>query len=73
MSVKIDNSHMYTKSQENCRRCGQPLNIGTVLHNRIENCKDRITFPYMDIGESMHLECYIEHVIDTHLKKRLED
>jgi hypothetical protein len=68
-SVEIDNSKMYSKPVENCPKCGIKLNVRVVIHNKPENCKEHLTFPYMEIGQSMHLECYIEHVIDIYLKK----
>ena len=69
MAVKIDNSKMYTKPDENCPRCGTPLNVRVVVHNVPENCKEYITFPYMEIGQSMHFECYMHHVMDVYLKE----
>ncbi len=70
MSVNIGNSKMYTKPDEICPRCGENLNLGMVFHNVPSNCKERNTYTYMDIGQSMHAECYIEHVIDCYLKKK---
>ncbi len=72
MSVEIDNSKMYSKPDENCPRCGIPLNVRMVFHNQPENCKEYITFPYMDIGQSMHAECYIQHVINSILKEKMD-
>lgn len=69
MTIEIDNSKVYTKPNENCPKCGIPLNIRMVLHNHPENCKENVTFQYMEIGESMHFECYIRHVMDVYLKE----
>lgn len=70
MSVKIDNSNQYSKKDETCPKCGIFLNTGMVLHNIPENCKKHITYPFMKIGESMHFECYLQHVIDCYIKER---
>lgn len=72
MQVEIDNSKMYSKPDENCPRCGIPLNVRMVLHNVPQNCKEHITYPYMKIGESMHMECYIHHVMDIYWEKTNE-
>ncbi len=50
-----------------CPRCGETLKEGIVFHNKDEI--DKRGFTHMKKGESMHGECYIEHVIDTYLKK----
>lgn len=55
-----------------CPRCDMPLDQGVTFKNAKENYKERITFPYMKIGESMHMECYIHHVIDSYLKEKDE-
>jgi len=68
MQVEIV-GHRRDKADEKCPKCGHFLNIRTVFHNVPENCKEYITFPYMEIGQSMHMECYIEHVMETHLKR----
>lgn len=57
---------------ENCQKCGIPLNVGMVFQNVPENCKEYITFSFMEIGQSMHMECYIQHVIDTYIEKKME-
>ena len=51
----------------NCPKCGLSLSRGMSLHNIPENCEERISYPYMKIGESMHFECYIQKVIDEYL------
>ena len=71
MQVEIDNSKVYTNPKENCLNCGMKLNLGVVFHNVPANCTERVTYPYMEIDQSMHLECYLEHVIDTILKKKM--
>lgn len=70
--MKINNNFAYSKPKEKCPRCGISLNVRMVLHNTSENCKENITYPYMDIGESMHFECYMEHVMDTYLKNLIK-
>jgi len=70
MQVEIDNSFAYTKPTENCPRCGIPLNVRVVFHNVPKNCEEFITYPFMEIGQSMHMECYIHHVIDKYLEKK---
>ncbi len=57
---------------EKCPKCDVPLDLGMAVHNNLEDCRRCITFPYMKIGESMHLECYIERVIDEHFKHKIE-
>lgn len=54
-----------------CSRCEYPVNFGIVLHNMPENCKERITFTYMKVGESMHAQCYIEHMVETIMKDKV--
>lgn len=71
MQVEINNDYMYTKPDEKCPRCGIPLNIRVVFHNTLKNCETHITYPYMKVGESMHMECYIEHVIDSYLELKM--
>lgn len=56
-----------------CKKCGAFLNLGCTVHNVPSNCKERITFPYMSIGESMHMECYIQHVIDVYLEFKMKN
>lgn len=53
-----------------CPRCKLSLSDGVALYNESERCKEtmRIIFPYMEIGERMHLECYFEHVIETYVQ-----
>ncbi len=72
-SIEIDNSKQYTRPNDLCPICGVPLNVRVVFHNTPENCRERVTFPYMGIGESMHMECYIQHVIDTYIQSKLDD
>lgn len=60
---------MVNEIEEKCPKCGIPLNVRIVLHNIPENCKEYITYPYMKIGESMHMDCYIHHVMDMYFKK----
>lgn len=55
---------------EKCPKCGVLLNVRVVFHNVPRNCEEHITYPYMEIGQSMHMECYIEHVIDTYLEQK---
>ena len=57
---------------ENCIRCNKNLRHGVAVNNIPENCKEQLTFPYMEIGEGMHLECYIQHVIEKCVKDKLE-
>ena len=57
----------------NCPSCGFPLDVGVTLHNYKKNYMDRLTFPYMEIGQSMHLECYLQFVIDTIIEKKMRD
>ena len=71
--MKVDNSKVYSKPDKICPICGIPLNVRTVLHNMPENCEEYITYSFMEIGQSMHMECYIQHVIDTYLKKKLNE
>ena len=54
-----------------CKVCGDCLKLGCTVNNIPENCEERITFPYMEIGESMHMECYIQHIIDCYLEKKM--
>lgn len=70
-AVEIDNSKMYSKPDKNCPKCGDRLNLGLVLHNSPKNCEERKTYTYMEIGQKMHAECYIEHVIDTYLMNKM--
>ena len=70
MSIAIGNSKMYDNPDEKCPRCGINLNVRMVLHNVPVNCKEHITYPYMEIGESMHFECYLEKVVDVYLLKK---
>jgi len=72
MQVEIDNSKSYSKPNENCPKCGIPLNMGFTVHNVPKNCEKYITFPYMKIGESMHMECYIQHVMDKVMEKDIK-
>ena len=72
MNLDIDNSKMYTKPDQICPRCGMKLNLGMVFHNTPANCKERKTYIYMEIGQSMHAECYIEQVIDLYWKQKKE-
>ena len=58
---------------ENCPKCGVRLNERTAVHNIPSNCINKLTFPYMKLGESMHLECYIEQVIGAILQEKLKD
>ncbi len=58
--------HIWNKPHENCQRCGVPLNVGMVLLNS----KEPIIFPYMKMGEGMHIECYINHVMDIYWEKK---
>lgn len=64
---------MYARPHEKCPGCGVLLNLGVVFINVPENCDIRLTYPYMKIGEAMHMECYIQHVIDTHINKNISD
>lgn len=73
MSVEIDNDSQYQRPKDKCPKCNILLNERTVLHNVPENCKKIITYPFMKIGESMHLECYIQHVIDSYLEKKIKE
>lgn len=68
--IEIGNSKMYTKPDEKCPKCGIPLNAGVVFHNVPKNCEEYITYPYMEIGQSMHMECYIHLVIETCLNHK---
>ena len=60
-----------SKAGELCSICGIPLNKGCVVHNVPENCKEHITFPYMRIGDRLHIECYIQHVIEVILMEKV--
>lgn len=57
---------------ENCIRCSKTLSRGVALSNNPENSKEQLTFPYMESGEGMHLECYVQHVIEKCVKDKLE-
>ena len=61
------------KPKENCARCNKSLDVGMTLHNIPEHCKKRVTFPYVEIGDGVHFECYIGLVIDEYLKHKIED
>lgn len=63
MSVEVHN--IYTEPEKTCPRCGGLLSLGMVLINVPRNCTERITYPYMEIGQSMHFECYVGLVIET--------
>ena len=66
--VEIDSRYAYKNPEGVCRGCGIPLNRRLVLCNTPENCKECITYPYMEIGEGMHMECYIARVIEGIMK-----
>jgi len=66
-------TNIYNKDIGNCSKCNDLLNRSMSFHNTEKNCENGLTFTYMKIGEAMHAECYIEHVIDTYLKKRVEE
>jgi hypothetical protein len=72
-SVEINNTNMYKNPNQDCVRCGEKLSYGITFHNIPANCEKRKTYTYMEIGRGMHAECYIEHVIDIYLSKRLEN
>ena len=57
---------------ENCPRCNKKLERGCTVHNVPANCQEQLTFPYMEIGEAMHIECYIQKVIEECVKEKLE-
>jgi hypothetical protein len=66
-------TYIYNKDIGNCSKCNGPLNRAMSFHNTEENCENGLTFTYMKIGDAMHAECYIEHVIDTYIKIKLEN
>jgi hypothetical protein len=54
-----------------CARCKTTLADGWALKNEdIEKEGARKRFPYMLYGEGMHMECYIERVIDCYTEKK---
>jgi len=57
---------------ETCSRCNKSLKKGVTLRNLPQNCEDELSFPYMQLGESMHLECYVSYVIEKLVKEKLE-
>jgi hypothetical protein len=50
------------RASKKCPQCDIPLNVGAVFIN----CNERITFRFMEKGQSMHMECYIQHVMDIY-------
>jgi hypothetical protein len=53
-----------------CKRCNITLENAVIVQNLPENCKEYISWKYMEIGEGMHFDCYIETVIDKYLEKK---
>lgn len=52
-----------------CSKCGRDLVVGIILFN-----KSRVEpFPYMGHDEVMHLECYVEHIVEKCLKEKGEN
>ncbi len=54
-----------------CQKCKTSLSEGCAVRNIPERCLNFRTFPYLKIGETMHLECYIEHVIDSYFNTKI--
>ena len=67
----MEPNEIEAREPDECKGCGISVKKGCTLHNTPSNCVEHISFPYMEIGESMHMECYIEHVIETILKKKI--
>ena len=59
-------------TDETCKGCGLSLSKGLVYKNTPDNCKERITFPHMEIGESIHMECYLNKIIKELVQTNLE-
>lgn len=57
----------YDEIKEACINCGYPLENRVSFQN---NKTEPKIFTYMELGQKMHLECYIEHIIDTYLDSR---
>ncbi len=64
---------IYKEDIRKCSKCNGTLDRSMSFHNTEKNCENGLTFTYMKIGESMHAECYIEHVINTYLEIRLRE
>lgn len=56
---------------EKCGGCGRTLCCGIRLH-RLKDELENVNFPYLKLGESMHLECYINRVIEEKLNEKLQ-
>ena len=73
-SRDIGVSHL--TDNKKCIRCGRARSHGVSFRNQPAN-EEQVSFPktftYMEEGEQMHMECYIEHVVETHIKKMMKE
>lgn len=58
-------------SEKRCAKCGTSVEDRCFFDNVVGNCKETVTFPYMEVGQSMHFECYFERIIEKKLEELL--
>lgn len=53
-----------------CAKCGGDLRIGCSVHNLYPGYR---AYKYMDDGQSMHFDCYIDHSVEEILKQKFRE
>ncbi|MBE3085581.1 MAG: hypothetical protein IMZ64_05115 [Bacteroidetes bacterium] len=68
-SIKLGGRFTFPE-EKICYFCKKPITVGINLFNDSE---DNLHFKYAPANSIFHIECYLEHAIETIIERKLKD